>query len=234
MFWWGRDKSIEQYRDQLSRLSLEIHKTDERLKYMHGLHGFRVILNRHVLGVLVALAAYCYKYGVGYNYMGVLVGVLVLVQLCWYKIVKMYSEHLLRKLNQLQDLHERTVEQLKTDTNFQETSALLQRFQQGDDALLVIDNEIKAREEQLSQLKQEIAQCATKEEKDQWFDKLIGVMAGGNDLLIKCKCTECGSFKGLYRYVNEPIQYQCFQCHAIVDERKQLAQAHTQTGSKDK
>lgn len=219
MLWWGKQNDIDQYRNKLSRLSLEIRQTESKLQQVGGLRGFKVLLNKHVLVILVGLVTYCYRYGAAYQSVGGVVALLVVLQLCWYKLLQWYGTRLQRKLNRLQDLHERTVEQLKQDTKFQETSALLQRFQQGEDALLVIDDEIKAREEKLLQLKQEIAQCDTKEEKDKWFDKVIGVMAGGNDLLIKCKCTECGSFRGLYRYVNEPIQYQCFQCHTILDER---------------
>ena len=51
-----------------------------------------------------------------------------------------------------------------------------------------------------------------------WLDKIVGLMSGGDEILVKVLCPKCKKFNGLYKYVNEPIEYRCIDCDMEVHE----------------
>lgn len=132
----------------------------------------------------------------------------------------------------LRSLHQEKMEELKQKTNFYYTNSLIQRFSSGesgsDDLMLLIDDEVKSKQEQLEKLKAELdrlredeqlkSQSEDVEAREKWFDKALGLLAGGDDVknlqssISLIVCPQCKESRGCYSAVGVPFTYICTNC----------------------
>ncbi|CCK72884.1 Lnp1p KNAG_0M00310 [Huiozyma naganishii CBS 8797] len=226
----SRKGVVQRYTEDLVRIAAQIEDVEQQLKSLdRRVSRWRRSVSSYGASLTALYASYMY-YTSGAQWMlalaALLAGTLVLVLYNlgmrsgagWIRSYKM------RRLAQLRGKHESTVDKLKEETQFNATSSLLQRFQNGDDALQVVDTELSLKYDELQQLKDELTQLqtgkqqATKEQNDVWFDKVIGLLAGGNDVqgmphIEKVVCPECDRFAGLYRLPKGDWQYMCPFCN---------------------
>ncbi|AET39946.1 Lnp1p Ecym_5172 [Eremothecium cymbalariae DBVPG len=137
---------------------------------------------------------------------------------------------IINKLNKARVLHQEKLEELKKETNFYSTNSLIQRFSSGqnqaEDALTLMDEEVKSKYEELRGLQKELKKLKTqvkgksaketKEQTDKWFDKVLGVLAGDDisteNRVVPLICKKCEQHTGCYILQNTSWKYVCPNC----------------------
>lgn len=188
--------------------------------------------------LIMCTFAYVYwKYNESWVYMivGVLLTILVVGTCKWsaYKIDNFVRRKQSTQLAKLRASHQEKLEKLKEETNYHATSSIIQRFSGGEDqtedALTLMDEELKGKYEELNELKEELAELKQEDtlknekERDKWFDKVINAVAGGDDfnkMIVPIICSNCKGQTGAYRMLNRPLQYVCPLCGWSINENK--------------
>ncbi|CCD24643.1 Lnp1p NDAI_0D03290 [Naumovozyma dairenensis CBS 421] len=236
---------IQRYTEDLSHITSQIHALESSLQRRQAvLDHFQSQLTFYGLSAIVCLASAAYYYSSSYSenegntewvWITVLVlGVILLGFLKWvsYKLEGWYKERQDKKLSKLRATHSKKLESLKRETQFHETNSIIQRFSSGsnqdDDAMVLMDEQLSAKYDEFNQLKNELNKLQkdnefvnNKEKSDVWFDKVIGILAGGNDLnntIRPIVCSNCKRHTGAYRLLNKPLQYVCPVCGCKLDE----------------
>lgn len=236
-----KDNIILSYTEDLNKLSIEINsiekKLNEKSPYVRYFHFY-------VLPLLLSIIYYyVHRYSgrltqfsrrnLNLDLSGWIIYVvltLVIYTTIIYILLKLKSwerKYRTNKLSKLHSQYDNTLNQFKEDTKFNESISMLQRFNGGVDQIELVNEELKGKYEELDKLRLEIDKLKNKggdyydnsnSNNKVWLDKIVGLMSGGNDILVKVLCPKCKKFNGLYRYVNEPIGYKCVDCDMEVYE----------------
>ncbi|QLQ79971.1 hypothetical protein HG537_0C06200 [Torulaspora globosa] len=236
---WGsgnRRTLVQRYTDELSQITGEIHELDRRLKSsQQAMDNLQSMLTYNGSGVVVAVFAYLYWVWDG-QWFRIAVGVagciaiMAVVKYTAYRSGQWNRNRQSRKLAKLRALHQEKLEKLKEETNYHATSSIIQRFSQGEeqseDAMILMDEELRDKYRELNDLKEELAQfkqedkLKDKKERDKWFDKVINALAGGdtvNKMFLPITCPKCQAQTGVYRLGNLAFRYVCPVCGYAVD-----------------
>ncbi|GMM54661.1 Lnp1 protein [Maudiozyma humilis] len=250
---------VQRYTQDLSQITGEIHSLEKKLTRSQATAG-RIQSQLTTYGLALTALAAAYVYASDFlpgltriNAVAVafLASVVLLIVVKWTaaQVYGRFERYQQRKLSKLKAVHQKKLNELKKETNFHETSSIIQRFSSGDDqsddALILIDDELKDKYTELQKLKSELEVVKQKndksglgkDEKDVWFDRVIGVLAGGNDLENlphPVVCPNCKKHAGAYRIAGKPLLYVCPYCEFRLGENidptegvKELAAADT-------
>ena len=172
---------------------------------------------------------------------------LILVKLLTNTVYSRYNQRQYKKLGKLRAAHQKKLNKLKEETHYNETNSIIQRFSSGDDqsqdALLLLDEELSEKYKELNNLKLELEELkkqslrgrdssginnSDRDENDgedgareAWFDKVIGLLAGGNEITHLPRlivCPRCHRHAGCYRMIGQPINYSCPFCSFTINE----------------
>ena len=234
---------VQRYTQDLSEITGEIHSLEKKLMRSQATaNHIQSQLTMYGLSLTVLVAAYVYATGilprltrvnaVACAFLGCVV-LLIVVKWTASQLSGRYERYQQRKLSKLKAVHQKKLNELKKETNFHETNSIIQRFSSGDDqtddAMILIDDELKDKYTELQTLKTELELVKQKNdktgldkaEKDVWFDKVIGVLAGGNDLgnlPTPVVCPNCKKHAGAYRIAGKPMLYVCPYCQFRLGE----------------
>lgn len=250
----GRDKRtvVQRYTQDLSQVTGQIHALEKKLQRgQNTIDHLQLQLTTYGLAISGIVLAYGYLQNV-FPKFGTLsrlsvifivcIVVLILVKWITTQIYDKYSNFEQKKLSKLKAAHQKKLNELKKETNYHETNSVIQRFSSGEDqtedAMILIDDELKDKytelqtlQSELDELKQKSGKAGlNKEEKDVWFDKIIGVIAGGNDFDNFPKpiiCSNCQKHSGAYRISGKPLIYICPFCQYKIDTNTQEPQEQT-------
>lgn len=234
---------VEKYTEDLSQITSKIHEIENKLrKTQDKVDYLQYNITYYGSGLTFSLFAYVF-WNFKENKMAIFVSTftcIFLIIIC--KLGTNKASTILRnkrniQLGKLRALHQKKLEKLKEDTNFNATNSIIQRFssgeQQSDDIMLLLGDEINDKYKELAVLKEELIKLKesdslmkNKEERDKWFDKVIGIIAGGNDLNSFSKpilCPKCSKHFGSYRIGDKPIKYICPACGWKLDELEPTA-----------
>ncbi|CAI4039565.1 hypothetical protein SMKI_08G2330 [Saccharomyces mikatae IFO 1815] len=247
---WGsqNDKDfVTKYTADLSQITSQIHQLDVALKKSQSILN-QWQSNLTFYGIAFTALALSYVYWEYHGFWPYLVittvlclGSLILVKWALTKLYAFYNNNRLRKLGKLRAVHQKKLEKLKEETHYNATSSIIQRFSSGedqnDDAMVLLDDELNAKYQELNNLKAELEKFKKeshieglkKEDSDAWFDKIIGALAGGNELnstnslspFRKIICPQCHQRSDCYRLANKPIVFICPHCSHRTDEIKE-------------
>lgn len=124
-----------------------------------------------------------------------------------------------RQLAKLKARHQHQLDKLKEETNYHAASALIQRFSSGedgsDDAAILMDEELQAKARELRDLQQQLSKLQQEDSPDRaaWFDKVIELVAGSDDLPQRIVCSKCGAHTGAYKLTRtQAVPYVCPEC----------------------
>lgn len=199
---------VVEYTKDLNALSIDIKTLESRLSSKRP-----YILWFHLYILPLVLSGVYYLYGV-HNYMvwsGTVIGYIV-INYCIWKFVLWQRQYYTRKISKLRSQYDDKLNKFKQETQFNEANSMLQRFSGGTDQVEVVNEELEGKYTELNKLKSQIDKLKDQDDKNAWFDKVVGIVAGGNDLLVKVVCPKCHKAPGLYRYVNEPVEFKCIEC----------------------
>lgn len=235
---------VQKYTDDLSHITSQIHELDGKLKRSQvSMDDLQSQLTYYGSGLIISVFAFLYwKYNG--NWFIVITGFVISIFFTalskWsaYKVYQWIRERQSRKLGKLRAIHQEKLEKLKEETNYHATNSIIQRFSQGEDqsedAMQLMDEELKSKYEELNNLKDELAQfrqndsLKDKQERDKWFDKVINALAGGdnvNGVPRPIVCNNCKRQSGAYHLGNRPLQYICPFCAWSVNENEGNHQA---------
>ena len=173
---------------------------------------------------------------------------LILVKLLTNTLYSRYNQRQYKKLGKLRAAHQKKLDKLKEETHYNETNSIIQRFSSGDDqsqdALLLLDEELSEKYKELNNLKLELEELKKQSlrgsrasngnnnsegddgdgedgAREAWFDKVIGLLAGGNEITHLPRlivCPRCRRHAGCYRMIGQPINYSCPFCSFTINE----------------
>ncbi|CCC67187.1 hypothetical protein NCAS_0A06290 [Naumovozyma castellii] len=234
---------VQKYTQDLSEITSQIHELERTLQSRQQLlNSFQSYLTYYGSSIIVCLVAYFYWSQTlmqvrSITWFILSLGLLVGIKLMSYKVDTWLRGRQQRRLSKLRAVHQQKLDKLKQDTNFHETNSIIQRFSSGanqsEDAMTLMDEELKLKYDELNNLKNELHQLQlengkdaqnekSKKKNDIWFDKVIGVLAGGNDLSNIPKpviCSNCKRHAGSYRLINKPLQYVCPFCGVTTTDK---------------
>ncbi|SCV99347.1 LAFE_0A01178g1_1 [Lachancea fermentati] len=227
-----QESLIKEYTKDLASITSKIHQLDQSLKRKDVTQSkWQRRLNLHGMSAIVLLNAVNYIQ-IGSRQIFALYAVLSIAFFillkwllrCWFNFS---NERTIKKLDQLKVDHQEKLENLKQKTHFYSTNSLIQRFssgeQQSEDAITLMDEEMKNKHEELDKLQKELENLKkqgdsseSQEQREKWFDKVLGVLSGGDiqlDRQIKpIVCAECGKSTGCYTVLGAPLKYVCPLC----------------------
>ncbi|CAI5058446.1 BEM_collapsed_G0026600.mRNA.1.CDS.1 [Saccharomyces cerevisiae] len=242
---------VTKYTADLSQITSQIHHLDVALKKSQSILS-QWQSNLTFYGIAFTVLALSYTYWEYHGYRPYLVvtallciGSLILFKWALTKLYAFYNNNRLRKLAKLRAIHQKKLEKLKEETHYNATSSIIQRFSSGedqnDDAMVLLDDELNAKYQELNNLKTELEKFKKeshvkglkKEDSDAWFDKIISVLAGGNELdstsslspFKKIICPQCHWKSNCYRLASKPIIFICPHCNHKIDEVKEREDA---------
>ena len=253
----GKNDIILSYTEDLNKLSIEISSIEKKLNvkrpYIYYFHLYVLPL------LLSVIYYYIYRYNCQKKRLSkgnlsldlsgwiiYIVVILIIYVIIIYILLKLKSwerQYCTNRLSKLRSEYDDTLNQFKEDTKFNESISMLQRFNGGVDQIELVNEELKGKYEELNELRLEIDKLRKKggeyhgddDDKNNnknnkiWLDKIVGLMSGGDDVLVKVLCPKCKKFNGLYRYVNEPIEYKCVDCDMQVHETDKVGEETTET-----
>lgn len=242
---WGsgsRKTLVQRYTDDLSQITTEIHELDRKLKTsQQAMDHLQSVLTYYGGGLTISVFSYAYWRWDG-NWVSIALAVamsitlLVLIKYAAYKAGQWNRGRQSRNLAKLRASHQEKLEKLKEETNFHATNSIIQRFSQGEDqsedAMLLMDEELRNKYKELNDLKDELAQfkqedtLKDKKERDKWFDKVINALAGGdsvNKMFLPVVCPKCKAQTGVYHLGNLAFKYVCPLCGHTVEPGKSPA-----------
>ncbi|SMN19136.1 similar to Saccharomyces cerevisiae YHR192W LNP1 Putative protein of unknown function [Maudiozyma saulgeensis] len=250
---WDKRTVVQRYTQDLSQITGEIHVLEKNLQQGQiTINRIQSQLTTYGLMVSGVVMAYVYMERI-FPYWSVPVCltmtfiscIIMLLSLKWLfsLMYGKYQTYQNKKLNKLKAIHQKKLNELKKETNFHETNSIIQRFSSGEDqsedAMILVDDELKEKYSELQNLKNELESLKQKEnqtglnkdEKDVWFDKVIGVLAGGNNLDNLPKpivCPNCKKYSGAYRIIGKPLLFICPYCQYKIGENTDLVQPSEQ------
>ncbi|KAL3229158.1 hypothetical protein RNJ44_02245 [Nakaseomyces bracarensis] len=236
MLWFSKKSLVQRYTADLSQITQQIHELDKSIKNRQAkvdrLQGQITYLG--ITATMVVMAYVHLEYGNMLLSCGSGVGsifVLVLFKWFMYRLYAKYHQYKLRRLARLRGEHQKKLDKLKEETNFNATHSIIQRFSSGEtqseDAVILMDEEISKKygelnelQKQLTELKQNEAKLKDPKERDVWFDKVLGVLSGGDEMAPRpIICPQCSEHTGAYRLVNRPLRYVCPNCSFKIEEK---------------
>lgn len=227
--WLGGKKKtpVERYTEELTNITSQIHQLDRKLKSsQQASDKLQVQLTYYGLAISILVSGYThwnYRTALPYSIAnGIATLVIVgLMKTLASRTDKWHRERQSRQLNRLKASHQQKLNKLKEETNYHATNSVIQRFSQGedrtDDAMLLMDEEIGKKYEELKKAHEELNQfrktgsSKDKEEREKWFDKVLNVLAGG-DIPRPIICTKCHKHSGAYSVGEVPLEYICPLC----------------------
>lgn len=238
MFWFSRKSLVQRYTADLSQITQQIHELDKSIKNGQArvgkLQGQITYLGITATMVIIAYVHLEYRNTLVSGGSGIgSIAVLVLLKWLVYRLYAKYHQYKLRKIAHLRGVHQKKLDKLKEETNFNATHSIIQRFSSGEtqseDAVILMDEEISKKynelndlQKQLTELKQNESKLKDPKERDVWFDKVLGVLSGGDEMAPRpIICPQCKEHTGAYRLVNRPLKYVCPNCSFKIDEQVQ-------------
>lgn len=235
----GKNKKtlVERYTEELSQITGQIHDLELRLKRGQDsmdTFQYQLLYYGTALTVLVVSAIYWYYptdkvflcIGFGSSCMVVLFS-----KMMAYRMNDWLRSRQTKQLASLRSQHQKKLEKLKEETNFHATSSIIQRFSSGEnhseDAMVILDEELNNKYKEVQSLTEELDKLrhdellGDKGERDKWFDKVVGVLAGGdniNSIPRPVICGNCKKHTGAYRLGKVPLNYVCPSCGWRVNE----------------
>ncbi|CEP60969.1 Lnp1p LALA0_S02e03796g [Lachancea lanzarotensis] len=229
----SQESLIKQYTQDLARITSQIHELDKRLKQKDvGKSLWHRRFYLHGSGILALINAVLYAQLTDKHFViaSLIISVLIILSLKsgidrWYDFSK---QRTLRKVERLRAQHQEKLETLKQKTHFYSTNSLIKRFSSGqqeeEDAVTLMDEEMRTKYEELDKLKRELADFQKQQgnpqesevQRDKWFDKVLDVIAGGemkNDSQFKpVMCGKCKKHTGSYTIPGTTLRYVCPLC----------------------
>lgn len=211
---------VSEYTRDLNGLTLRIKSLEGKLKDSKQNWTYHRWFHLYVLPIVLGLLYY-------YSNMwcislwicgGVTLAGYLMINYGLWKFQKFQQIRYERKLSLLHTQYDEKLNQFKQESHYNEAHSMLNRFGQGEDQSVIMDDELQSKYDELKDLTSQIDQLKGKEDKQIWLDKVVGLIAGGTDLLVKIVCPECHHSTGCYRYVNEPIDYKCIECGKEIKE----------------
>ncbi|CAR26382.1 hypothetical protein ZYGR_0H01900 [Zygosaccharomyces rouxii] len=224
----GKRKTlVEKYTEELTDITSQIHQLDQKLKSsQEASDKLQSQLNYYGLATAALVLGYMhmiYHSVLPYSIASAIATLALagLIKSLASKIDQWQRERQSRRLNRLRASHQQKLNKLKEETNFHATNSVIQRFSQGEDqtedAMLLMDDEIVKKYQELKNLQEELNQfrktgnSKDKQERDKWFDKVLNVLAGG-DIPRPIVCTQCHKHSGAYTVGDGPLVYICPLC----------------------
>ncbi|GAV52361.1 hypothetical protein ZYGR_0AG03520 [Zygosaccharomyces rouxii] len=224
----GKQKTlVERYTEELTNITSQIHQLDRKLKSsQEASDNLQSQLTYYGLATSVLVLSYMhwiYRCFLPYSILSAITTLALtgLIKSLASRASQWQRERQSRKLSRLRASHQQKLNKLKEETNFHATNSVIQRFSQGedqtDDAMLLMDEEIGKKYQELKKLQDELNQfrktgsSKDKQERDKWFDKVLNVLAGG-DIPRPIVCTQCHKHSGAYCVGDAPLAYICPLC----------------------
>ncbi|SCU80795.1 LANO_0B01178g1_1 [Lachancea nothofagi CBS 11611] len=236
----SQESLIKQYTHDLASLTSKIHQLDQSLKKKDvgkaKWHKWCYLYGSSLLALFNAVL-YLQLADKHFVIASLIVSVIVFVFLKWGidKWYEFFTQRTLRKMDQLRAAHQEKLEALKQKTHFYSTNSLIQRFSSGEhqeeDAVTLMDEEMKTKYDELHKLRQELATFQKQEnpqesqvQRDKWFDKVLDVIGGG-DVKLESQvksivCGKCEKHAGSYRIAGLRLQYVCPLCNWRYDSEE--------------
>ncbi|CDO92204.1 unnamed protein product [Kluyveromyces dobzhanskii CBS 2104] len=250
-------KLVQRYNKDLSLITNKIHDYETKSRGIEEkAKKVRAATTYYYLTLLMCIIAYVYlKYRPASAVLSTIIGLALLIclRIAITRFYMLLSKKYESRLSALRSLHQDKMEELKQKTNFYYTNSLIQRFSSGesgsDDMMLLMDDEVKMKHEQLEKLKLELDQLRKDETpkkqdfeaREKWFDKALGLLAGGDDLkslqpsMSLISCSQCKKSFGCYSVVGVPFRYVCPNCgfKASTDTERPEALNNSRTDAQD-
>ncbi|SCU92426.1 LAFA_0F10374g1_1 [Lachancea sp. 'fantastica'] len=237
----SQESLIKQYTQDLARITSQIHELDKRLKQKDaGKSLWHKRFYLHGSGILALLNAVLYAQLNDKHFViaSLIMSVVIIIALKsgvdrWYDFSR---QRTMRKVERLRAQHQEKLETLKQKTHFYSTNSLIKRFSSGqqeeEDAVTLMDEEMKTKYEELSKLKRELADFQkqgnpheSEAQRDKWFDKVLDVISGGemktDSQLKPVVCQKCKKHAGSYTVPGAALQYVCPLCNWRYDSKEQ-------------
>ncbi|SCV01654.1 LAME_0G17634g1_1 [Lachancea meyersii CBS 8951] len=236
----SQESLIKQYTQDLARITSQIHQLDMSLKQKDvGKSKWHKRCYIHGSGLLALFNAVLYVQLADKHFIiaSLVVSLIVFLALKWGidKWYEFFTQRTLRKVERLRAQHQEKLEALKQKTHFYSTNSLIKRFSSGqhqeEDAMTLMDEEMKSKYEELTKLKRELADFQkqgnsqeSQVQRDKWFDKVLDIISGGDvKLESQLKPVICGNCKrhaGSYTVSGMRLQYVCPLCNWRYDSDK--------------
>lgn len=251
----SQDKLIKKYTKDLAEITSRIHYLEQGLKKNQSvLNQWQRQLNFYGPSTLLLLSSAVYMAYTRHNrltlvlYLAVSIVVFILLKILLNKWFAFRAQRSMRKLDQLRASHQEKLETLKKETNFYSTNSLIQRFSSGEtqseDAMTLMDEELNSKYKELQDLQKELHTLREdesnglhkNEEREKWFDKVLGVLSGGDlnldNQLKPIVCSQCGQHTGSFMVVNKPLKYVCPLCNWTYDSDEKREEEVTEEVNK--
>lgn len=228
----SQETLIKRYTQQLATITSKIHQLDVALKKKDATRskwqGYMNLYGSSALAVFTA-ASYLRLSDKHFILAILVASVAAFVLLKWTlnKWFEYSAQRTVRKLDKLRAEHQDKLEALKQKTHFYSTNSLIQRFSSGEhqaeDAVTLMDEEVRSKHEELSKLQRELEGFKSHEntqesqvQREKWFDKVLDVISGGdlklNSQMKPIVCSECGKHAGSYSIGGTQLHYVCPFC----------------------
>nr|CAO98814.1 hypothetical protein [Nakaseomyces delphensis] len=236
MFWFSKKSLVQRYTADLSQITQQIHELDQSIKNRQAsvgkLQGQITYMGITFIMVLVAYVHLEYHNTIISSGCAIC-SLVILILFKWlvYRLYAKYHQYKLKRLAYLRGVHQKKLDKLKEETNFNATHSIIQRFSSGEtqseDAMILMDeemskkyNELNELQKQLTELRQNESKLKDPKERDVWFDKVLGVLSGGDEMAPRpIICPQCNEHTGAYRLANRPLRYVCPNCSFKIEEQ---------------
>ncbi|SCU82790.1 LAMI_0C00914g1_1 [Lachancea mirantina] len=226
-----QESLIKKYTRDLSTITSQIHSLDKTLKKKDVTQAkWQRNFNIYGSSLLIALTAVLYTFFKTKAALWLVVAAsfaaFIALKVCIKKWFNFSAQRTSLKMDKLKAEHQEKLEALKQKTHFYSTNSLIQRFSSGEyqaeDAITLMDEEMKKKHEELGQLQEELRNLKHQEDtqesqakREKWFDKMLGVLSGGDAVNAQIRpiiCQKCGKHAGSYMLPGMPLQYVCPLC----------------------
>lgn len=240
----SQETLIKQYTQDLATITSKIHQLDQLLKRKDATKArWHRRCNLHGTSALALVNAIFYVQLEDKHFIliSIIVSIVMFILLKWTlnRWFEFSTQRTVSRLTRLRAQHQEKLEALKQKTHFYSTNSLIQRFSSGEhqaeDAMTLMDEEMKTKYEELGALQKELESFQKHEntedsqaQREKWFDKVLDVISGG-DLKLESQvkptvCGSCGKHTGSYSIAGTRLQYVCPLCgwRYDSDEKKKL------------
>lgn len=225
-----KNNIIDKYTDDLTKITSDLHSLQKKLNSNSTvLSTFKIKLLSYLFIFLTILILLFFLNNNDWNFMILLLIAEFLLFLLLIIILNFYHNFKIKLINKkiakLRVKHSKIINSLIKDTNFYSTNNLINRFTSGDlqsdDSLLLINDELNKKKNELKLIKNELNSLYLKkknfliENDNNLIDKFLNYLSNNNDNLpfLPILCKNCKKFNGIFILKDKYYNFICPICN---------------------